>query len=178
MKSIAYEYSIFAIAEDEKEIEDRFQEMEECLEEIPFDEGKFLGEEIKKEPEKPYHFQSSKQLLENYMEKVEAGIEILEKEASIKRNYDSVIKELDEKKSYRNQVEREYNQYEQLLQEVKMELTEKIYAWEKNNGELHLEAEQLQKIARMVEQYEYGFDYSNIYEIIFRDEICERDCCE
>lgn len=149
-----------------KEIEDRFQEMEECLEEIPFDEGKFLGEEIKKEPEKPYHFQSSKQLLENYMEKVEAGIEILEKEASIKRNYDSVIKELDEKKSYRNQVEREYNQYEQLLQEVKMELTEKIYAWEKNNGELHLEAEQLQKIARMVEQYEYGFDYSNIYEIV------------
>ena len=151
---------------DWEEIEDSFQEMEECLEEIPFDEGKFLKEEIKKEQDKPYHFQSSKQLLDEYMEKIEVGIDILEKEATLKRKYDSVIKELDEKKSHRNQLEREYNQYEQLLQEVKMELTEKIYAWEKNNGELHLETEQLQEIAHLLERYEYGFDYSKIYGIV------------
>ena len=148
-----------------EEIEDNFQQMEECLEEIPFDEGKFLKEEITKEPEKPYHFQSSKQLLDEYIEKVEKGIDILIKQKNVKEKYDSVIKELDEKKSYRDQVERECNQYEQLFQEVKLELIEKIYAWEKNNEELHLETEQLQEITRLIERYEYGFDYSQIYSI-------------
>lgn len=148
-----------------EEIEEDFQEMEACLEEIPFDEGKFLKAEIKKEPEKAYHFQSSKRLLEEYMERVDKGIDILVEEKNIKEKYDSIIKELDEKKAYRNKVEREYNQHEQLVQEVKMELIEKIYAWEKKNEELHLETEQLQEITRLIERYEYGFDYSKVYFI-------------
>lgn len=47
----------------------------------------------------------------------------------------------------RESAEREYHQYENQFQEIKEELTEKVYHWEKDTKLLKLEDEQLQASA-------------------------------
>ena len=65
------------------------------------------------------------------MAKVENGEKILLKEREQQRKYDGYLVELEQAREKRNQAEREFQQFETLLYEIKSELKEKMYLWEK-----------------------------------------------
>lgn len=147
------------------EIDGYLEEMEETMEEVSFDEFSFLKKELCEAPNQPYSFQGHNQLLDDYVQKVEAGKAVLTEEKNIKERYSRFLKELDEYHEERNQAEKELLQYENLLHETKAELTEDIYRWERDNQELHLNPETLQEISRSVEAYQMGMDYSEIRDL-------------
>lgn len=155
-------------------IEDLLEEMGAELEGIPFDEFTFLKEELSRESEEIYSFQSHNQLLSDYMQKVAAGKSALQEEKACQEKYDRYLQELDEYHEERNQAEKAVNQYDNLLHEVKSELTENVYRWEKSNQELHLNTETMQSIARKIEEYEMGNDYSEIKDLA-KKEMNERE---
>lgn len=145
-----------------KDVEEHLEEMEEVLADIPFDEFAFLKKELTEEPEKEYGFESHIQLLGEYTDRVEKGAEALQRERSCQEGYDRKLLELDQCRGKQEQKERECRQYATLLQDTKDELIEKFYQWEKNNSQLHLADEVKQKVARGIEQYRFGTDFSEI----------------
>lgn len=155
-------------AENERvwgEIEDRLEEMESEMEDVPFDEFLFMKKELCEENEKPYSFQAHRQLLNAYIKKVENGRELLVEEQSRQERYDRCLQELDERREARNQAERDVQQYGELFRETKSELTEQVYLWNKENQELRLPPETLGSISRKIEEYELGKDASEIKEL-------------
>ena len=144
------------------EIEERLEEMEEAIGDIPFDEFSFLKKELTAEPQKEYAFTSHIRLLSEYTKRVESGRDVLLEEQNCQKNYDRKLQEMDERRGEQEQKERDCRQYENLLNETRDETIEKIYQWEKQNKQLHLPDEVKQKIAREIEQYYYGTDYSEI----------------
>lgn len=147
------------------EIEDTLEEMEAVMEDVSFDEFTFLKKELCETKDQVYSFQAHNQLLDAYMQKVDAGKTVLMEEKNCQEKYDRFLKELDEHLEERNRAEKELLQYENLLHETKAELTEDIYRWESKNQELHLEPETMQEISRRVEAYQMGMDYSEIRDL-------------
>ena len=145
-----------------EEIEGYMEEMENEIEEIPFDEFSFMKGEILNEKEADYNFSSHNQLLNTYTQKVTHGIDTLLEEKTHREKYDGYLKELDICREEQNWAEKELSQYENLLAETKLELTEEIYIWEKENKELHFRTETMQNISRKIEAYEMGSDYLEI----------------
>lgn len=144
------------------EIEAHLEEMEECLEEVPFDEFAFMKKELIEAPEQEYAFSGHSQMLSEYTKRVESGREVLSEERDSKERYDRKQQEVDERRKEQEQKERECRQCEKLLEEAKDEIIEKFYQWDKQNRLLHLPDEVKQNIARRMEQYCFGTDYSEI----------------
>jgi len=144
------------------EIEKRLSEMESLMEEIPFEENIFFRKELQEQPEKEASFELHLQALKRYRTKVGEGIKILKQEEDTRQRYDRELLELDERKMERETAEKEYMQCESLFQQEKSELLEQMYTWNRDNRELHLETEQMQELARKLEAYQYGSDYSEI----------------
>lgn len=147
-----------------EEIRECLEEMEEEIENIPFDEFSFMKKELEEKERREYSFVSHGQLLKTYTEKVEKGKEGLIEEKNCQEKYDRYLKELDLAKEERNAAEREVQQYENLLQETKAELTEQVYLWAKGNQQLSLAPEMLREISRLIQSYEHGKDFSEIKE--------------
>ncbi len=147
------------------EIEEHLQEMETELEDIPFDEFTFLRDEIRAQKGKSYGFSAHRQLLNEYTKKVEKGKEALNEEQNCQEKYDRYLRGLDLCYEERNRAEKEVQQYENLLQETKSELTEQTWLWEKQNRQLRLAPEVMHAISRKIEEYEMGSDYSEIKEL-------------
>ena len=147
------------------EIETCIEEMEDELEDVPFDEFSFLKKELLEDKNPDYSFESHVQLLKRYTEQAERGKEGLTEEKNCQEKYDRYLKELDLCQAERNGAEREVQQYERLLQETKAELTEQVYLWERSNEELSLTPDVMQEISRKIQGYEQGSDYSEIREL-------------
>jgi len=145
-----------------EEIKAKLSEMEEALDEVPFDEYAFLKKELLEDPQKEQAFQSHDQMLADYTKKVEQGREVLLEEKNCQERYDRNLQELDVIRSRQEQKERECYQYETLLQETKDEWIEKFYQWEKENDQLHLSEDMKQRTAQEIEKYVYGTDFSEI----------------
>ncbi|MCI6551928.1 MAG: TIGR02680 family protein [Lachnospiraceae bacterium] len=144
------------------EIKGCLEEMEEYIEDVPFEEFAFMEKELTAEPEKEYDFASHGKLLSEYMKRVETGRDALLEEQGCRERYDRKQQELDEYHREQEQKEREWRQCENLLCEIRDEVIEKFYQWEKRNKLLHLPDEIKQKIAQSIEQYGFGMDYSEI----------------
>lgn len=147
-----------------EQIQEKLNEMEELLLDIPFDEFSFMKKEIEERPKETYNFQAHSRLLQIYTGQVEEGIAILEKERQYEERYSQLLLEIDELNKEREHSEKEVRQYENLLLEVKGELTEKIYQWVRDNKELKPETENLRKISVMIDNYHMGIDYSDVRE--------------
>ena len=149
-----------------EQIKDIFEEMAECISDATFDEFDFMKDEFERSADEVYDFYGHQQLLERYQHKIQNGIDILEKERNTQNQYDEHLKKLDEFRSQREHVEREYHQYENQFLEIKEELTEQIYRWARDTKLLKVEDVKLQDISRMIKTYKFGTDDGEIYEII------------
>lgn len=147
------------------EIETHLEEMEECLEEVPFDDFAFMKKELTEAPEQEYAFSGHAQLLSEYTKRVESGREVLSEESECRKRYDGKQQEVDERWKEQEQKERECRQCEKLLEETKDEIIERFYQWDRQNRLMHLPDEVKQSIARRMEQYSFGTDYSEIRDL-------------
>lgn len=145
-----------------QEIEEKLEEMEEEIGEIPFDDFTFLKGELLEKGEEEYSFTSHEQLLKDYTQKVEAGKEALLEEKNIQERYSRFLKELDELQEEKDHTERELLQYGNQLHEIKQELIEQLYKWARGNEELHPEESVLQEMSRRIEGYHTDTDYWEI----------------
>ena len=141
-------------------------EMEEEMEDIPFDEFSFLRKELLEDRNPSYSFSSHNALLKKYTDKVEEGKEGLTEEKNCQDRYDRYLKELDVCQQQRDQAERSVQQYEKLFQETKAELTEKIYIWAHENQELKPEPDALREMTRKIQEYELGEDFLEIRDSV------------
>lgn len=147
------------------DIEEKLVEMEELMEDVPFDDFTFLKKELKEKPEEEQEFESHLKLLKEYVKRVENGKEILLEEKNYREKYDQKLQEVDECRRRQEEKEREYRQYENLLQEAKDEFIERFYLWEKQNNQLHLEDEVKQSVAQNIEMYNFGTDFNEIRDL-------------
>lgn len=145
-------------------IEEKLEEMEATLADIPFDEFAFMKKELEEKPEETYNFHAHSQLLQKYTSQVEKGVEVLEEERQHKERYGHLLQESDELNKVRDASERSVRQYENQLQEIKGELKEKIYQWARNNVQLKPAEENLRDISVFVEAFSMGDDYSEVKE--------------
>ncbi|MCI8750224.1 MAG: TIGR02680 family protein [Lachnospiraceae bacterium] len=149
-----------------QDLDNTLVQMEETVEDIPFDEAFFFIEEIKSKKESRCDFNYHAKMLNKYIQKVEEGTSILRQEEEAKRHCDEALRELDLKQEERDKAEREWHQYDRQLIEQKSEITEAVYIWERGNTELHMEPLSLQEIAGFIDNYQYGMDYSRVSEIL------------
>lgn len=158
-----------------EEITGRLEEMEELLTDVPFDEFTFMQSELKDQPQEAYDFNSHGKLLSGYRQKVEDGVKILNQEKLQQERYDEQISHMDGLEKERDRSEREANQYRNQLQEMKGELVEKVCQWAKSNEELKLSDETLQKLFRMIEDFDDQSDYSELKEVVRVNKHCLED---
>ena len=144
-------------------------ETEEQMEGLPFDEASFMTQELKADLEREYDFEGHRRQLEVYRKKVEAGTLVLQEEKQCQERYDRRLEDVDNRRQERDQAERDRLQAEQLLDQKKSELTEQYYSWSRNNTELSLSDEQLQKLSRSVQQFDENADYGELREIMRRE---------
>ena len=78
-----------------EEIKAYLAEMEETLEDIPFDDFTFLKKELLEDPQKEQAFQSHSRLLAEYVRRVEKGREVLFEEKNCQESYDRKLQEMD-----------------------------------------------------------------------------------
>lgn len=149
-----------------QDLDNTLVQMEEAVEDIPFDEAFFFIEEIRSKKEGRCDFNYHAKMLNKYIQKVEEGTNILRQEEEAKKHCDEALRELDLKQEERDKAEREWHQYDRQLIEQKSEITEAVYIWERGNTELHMEPLSLQEIAGFIDNYEYGMDYSRVSEIL------------
>lgn len=159
-----------------EQIQEHLEEMDENMEGIPFDEFIFLKQELLDTIEEPagYDFRGHKQLFQTYLRNVEEGAAILEKEKKQREKYDEILKQMDQTREERDRKEKELQQYETLLHEIKAELTEKVYGWERENQELKIPEGTMQQISRQIDEFRQGQDYSEIREIL-REHLHKRE---
>lgn len=149
-----------------EDIEELLGEMQEDMEQIPFDESAFLEKELKADPEQPYNFAAHEQLLNTYEKKVQDGIGILKEEQMARESYDRSLKSLDEQRQLRDRAEREKVQQEHQLQQIREELLEKGYRWERENRELKVPEQTMQEFSRLVRGFDERQDYGVIRDLI------------
>lgn len=144
------------------EIEDCLEEMDERMEGVPFDDFRFMKEELCEKRDEAYSFRAHGELLKDYRQKVEAGKEILTEERACQERYSRLLMELDRCQEEKNKAERELLQYENQLNEIRQELTEQVWQWAGSNEELHPEEKILREITRRIEDYTTETDYWEI----------------
>lgn len=145
-----------------EQMESSLTEMEEEIEDIPFDEFGFMKEELCEKREEEYSFESHARLLKEYRQKVEEGKEILTETQHCEERYSRFLKDLDQYQNEKDAAQREQLQYENQLHETKQELIEAVYRWDKENEELHPGQEVLQEMSRRIENFGSESDYWEI----------------
>lgn len=148
----------------QEEIRNSFAKITDCMETSAFSEWRFMIRELKENHEKPYDFAYQEGQLKEYQKRIQAGIEILGKEADAKKKYGDAVQELDRRKDSREVREREWQQHEKSVRERKGELMEAIHVWSEKNQWVKLDDLALQQTDRKLEAFQYEDDYSEIRE--------------
>lgn len=144
---------------------DCFETIEGCMQDSAFLDWQYVIQDLKKEKGAPYDFSFQEGLLKEYQKRIQAGMETLRQERETRRQYGDALQELDARKEQRDAREKEWQQYEEMVQGQKGELTESIHVWAGKNQWLRLEPLVLQQMDRQVESFQYEDDYSNIREL-------------
>lgn len=161
-------------AEAEREIyfasmQEDMEAMQECVEGLSFDETDFLCAELKEKRDGEFDFSYHTKMLKEYISHVKQGVEILREEKKILDRCDEMLLELDGQKAAREECERQLRLYSRQLEEQKGELTESVYKWERQNTQFHMAPERMQEIARFIDRYSHGDDYSQVRDILYRE---------
>ncbi len=144
------------------DVEDCFETIGDCMAESYFPDWQFLIQDLQKEKEKPYDFSFQEGLLKEYQKRIREGMDVLKQEADIKKKYGDTLQEMDLRKENRDAREKEWRQYEGMVQEQKGELTERIHVWSGQNTWIQLDTLALQQMDRQIEAFQYEDDYSEI----------------
>ncbi|MDF2472328.1 MAG: hypothetical protein K0R21_110 [Anaerocolumna sp.] len=148
------------------DIHQKLSEMREDLQGVTFDEHEFMVSELKEEMKKPYGFATIEAMAGKLLDRISTAIDKWKDQERLSEIYDIQLKELEDKKKERDTLEREEAQAQTQLTEVKNELIENLYGWEKNNEELKLSRERLQLCTGLIDRFDESADYAVIREEI------------
>lgn len=139
-------------------IEELLEEMSERISDLSFEEHTFMESELKEKPDVSYGFTLHEKQVDEYLVRLEKGIELLQAEKRLRGEYDQKLLVLDNDKKRKDLTEKRLNDYERLLLEVKNEWKEQLYTWNGNNQELSCSDDLLKNISIFIENYNMNAD--------------------
>lgn len=148
--------------------EDNFKKIEEEVsekaKEIQYDEYQFRIDDIKKDLNKRYNYDSFNNDVKRYIEKIETGKKSLEKAHNLELDYDKSLEELDKKRKDLSQKNQEVTKNRLELNETKEKMIENMYVWERENNLLKIENEDKAIIAQKIQTYGENANFDDILE--------------
>lgn len=152
--------------QEEKKLSSQLEEMAAIFQVLSFDEHSFMQEELTKQMEEVYSYETIEYQTKQLQEHVLAGCQVLEKEAKESEKYEEIQLDLAKIERSVENAERELRDLHQQEEQVKSEWMEKFYQWSKSNVELKLTEQIEQEIAMQIEGFSYGKDFAEIRDII------------
>ncbi len=143
-------------------------EMDNFVEELSFDEHFFMKEELLEKIGEAFDFRGVKSCSKEFSAKLKAGIELLEEEQIYNREYDRLEKEKDGLQRLKNKSEAEFLQAERQQSEIKAELIENLYKWNKENEQLIMSENDMQYLSGCVNKFTIDSDYRQVVEYVWK----------
>ncbi|OGO86638.1 MAG: TIGR02680 family protein [Clostridiales bacterium GWE2_32_10] len=150
----------------EEEIKKMLDDMNDLSDDFKFDEQRFLSDEMIKGFDKPYNFAYIKKQAVEYRNKIEVTLDTLKEAERTSKEYDKKLKEVEDTKKLRDDKNRKMQESYNLMQEVKEETIEKIYAWEKDNSIFKIEKDRLVKYAQLISSYGETDTYGQVKDLL------------
>ncbi|MDE7210369.1 MAG: TIGR02680 family protein, partial [Lachnospiraceae bacterium] len=138
----------------EEELFTLLEQMQEEADDMAFEEHTFFAAELKEHLKKPCSFDTHIQQFEKSGQEIEKGLAILRKAAGAEQQVQECYQQRERNQQQMDTAQRRLQQLEDLQVQVQNEWKEKLYAWNGNNQELKLTAEQLNTLARLAENYD------------------------
>lgn len=143
-------------------IEESLQEMEEELTIVFEDEHSFFANDMRNQLEEEIPFETQIVQSEKMIQHLEEGTELLKNMEDHKGRKENLLQQYDQDKKVRTAIERAIIEEETNFQNTLQEQKEDIYAWNRENSELKLQEEVLQKINRFLEHFDHTSDYFEV----------------
>lgn len=137
----------------EAEIEKAISLLDELNEEILFYEHETFLEDIREKPDDEAAFFRTGEELSRYQEKIDAVLAALKEQNERERQYGKALEEQAAAQEEAEKARNDYAQAQDLEYQTRDEMIESLYGWSKENHELLLEPDELQRIARRISAY-------------------------
>ncbi|MCR4430926.1 MAG: TIGR02680 family protein [Tepidanaerobacteraceae bacterium] len=118
-----------------------------------FMEHAFSKDELQKVFGRKFDFTFWKNEVSKHKNKIKKALEAMQKEREENRRYDRALQEQDVLRKERDDCLRRLKEWEAQFDTVKGEYVEKIYAWSDANGELKIQRDSLEALARLALNY-------------------------
>mgnify|MGYP000910535003 CR=1 FL=1 len=152
-----------------KTIKEHLAEMDSIAEEFRFHEQDFMKDELLKKFKEAYDFSYAKSQINFYGDKIIKARKVLEEERIINMEYDNSLRDLDNYKKEKDNMERNLEASRLLFSETKEEFIEKVYIWAQSNKELKPSESCLIEVGRKTSQYGKENNYDDIIGEIRRE---------
>ena len=149
-----------------EQVEEQLGEMEGIFEVLTFDEHVFMAEELKKQIDEKYIFETLLAQLEKIKCNLKEGIEVLRKEENQAAQFEALQIKMAKTKQEKDLLEKELSELSQQCDQIKNEWIEKFYQWHRNNTELFLLEETERSIVTGVDQYNVQSDFAELKDMV------------
>ena len=147
-----------------EDITDRISEMGEILESTSFDEFDFFQKELTANPDHQCDFDGHIRLFKQYRKNVQTALSSLRNKNALMSDYNELLEKLDAQRLEHEQLQRKEMSLENELVNIKSLLLDSFYRWDRENETLHLSDDLIRDINRLIDEYSFGDDYSDIRE--------------
>ena len=149
-----------------QEMNEQIDVMETYNETLDHQEFAFMKKDLMNQPEQDYDYQTHLNMAKKLEKQLEEGKRKLEELEQVRKRYDEVLRELEERRIERDGFELNFKQADNQLTEIKSELIENIHRWHRNNQYLILENDALQKIDGVIQAFTINDDYHEVNGIV------------
>lgn len=151
----------------EQEIKDLLEDMSNEAEIMRFEEHRFMQDELEKKLLTEYNFSTHTNIFSKTKERINEGVEVLQKASSLERQKDDFLKERESCIKEISTKQRRMAELESLLIQVQNEWKENLYKWNNNNHEMILEKNLLRQLSDYADSYRDNCDFTKARQRIF-----------
>lgn len=146
------------LEQQEEELDEKLQDMESGLQTLSFDEHAFMAEELKKELDSPYSFQTLRNQMKGIREEIERGRSLLEKRQRIAEKQEEAMVRLGKTRQEQQSFLKQKKDQEEQSRQVKSEWEEHFYKWSRSNTLLTFSPEQERYYTGRIRSYDVKTD--------------------
>lgn len=147
----------------QKEIQKLLSEMETAATEAAFDEHSFFQDEYRRQ-ENRYSFDHLERERKKHTEGLRLGEKLLTDLERMQQEYQQIQQEVERLKQEKEKAERGRLERERLLNEIRAEFAESLFAWDKKNQIFHPNPEAMETAAGRVFLYHTPFSFHEVKE--------------
>lgn len=142
------------------------EEMETEADFMAFDEHGFFQDELLRQQEEPYEYETHKKQFLGTKRKIEGTFDILCELKQLKTENDEFLEKRDKLVRQLDTAQRKQTEAENLLTQMEGEWKEKLFSWEGENKELKIEKSRLGIISHFAEDYNESSDFSLVRQLV------------